>query len=61
MALTDILFPDGDSQNFIQTMNRGNTGSINDYLTESNSNSGILVGEWTSATSNETTAYTWVS
>lgn len=60
MALTDILFPDGDSQNFIQTMSRGNIGTINDYLTEADSNSGILVGEWTSTTT-ETTAYTWVS
>lgn len=61
MALDDIIFPDGDPQNFIQTMNRGNVGSIIDYLTESGSNPGILVGEWTATTTVETTAFTWVS
>ncbi len=61
MALEDIVFPDGDPQNFIQTMNRGNVGTISDITTETNSNSGILLAEWTSATTAETTAFTWVS
>lgn len=61
MALTDILFPDGDPQNFIQTMNRGNIGTITDFLTENGNNSGILQEQWTSTANTATTAYTWVS
>ena len=61
MALTDILFPDGDPQNFIMTMNRGNTGTINDIETESGSNPGILLAEWSQINTTATTAYTWVS
>ena len=62
MALTDILFPDGDPQNFIMTMNRGNTGVISDILTEGGSNPGMLMEEWTTSSGNTaTTAYTWVS
>lgn len=61
MALEDILFPDGDPQNFIQTMNRGNIGTVSDILTETDSNPGMLLAEWTSTTTTETTAFTWVS
>lgn len=60
MALEDIVFPDGDPQNFIITLERGNIGTISDYLTEGDSNSGMLLEEWTTTT-NATTAYTWVS
>ncbi|TXG77097.1 hypothetical protein E6Q11_03390 [Candidatus Dojkabacteria bacterium] len=60
MALEDIVFPDGDPQNFIQTMNRGNAGTVSDYLTESDSNSGMLLNELPSNTS-ATSAFTWVA
>jgi len=59
MALEDIVFPDGDPQNFIMTMNRGNTGIVSDILTEDSSNPGMLMEEWTLTVA--TTAFTWVS
>lgn len=61
MALEDIVFPDGDPQNFIITLNRGNVGVVSDILTEGNSNAGMLMEAWTSTTTAETTAFTWVS
>lgn len=62
MALSDIVFPDGDPQNFIMTMDRGNTGVISDILTENESNPGMLMEEWTTSSgTTATTAYTWVS
>jgi len=62
MALTDILFPDGDAQNFIQTVNRGNSGVVSDFLTEGGSNSGMLLAEVPGVVDNSSSvAFTWVS
>lgn len=45
MALEDIVYNEGDKQNFIVEENRGDIGTIEDNLTESGSNSGILCNE----------------
>lgn len=63
MALDDIVFPDGDPQNMVLTMNRGNGGVVSDVLTEGDSNPGMPVNELPviTATPSATVAYTWVS
>lgn len=41
MALQDVLFSQGDNQNFIVEQNRGNVGTITDVLSGGGSNSGM--------------------
>ena len=61
MALDDIVFSDGDVQNFEMYMNRGNTGTVSDVSTEADSNAGILVNELPQIVdTTATVAYTWV-
>ena len=45
MALEDIVYSEGDKQDFIVEENRGNVGAVEDVLTEGGSNSGMLVNE----------------
>jgi len=59
MPLDDIVFPDGDPQNFIITLNRGNGGVISDFLTEPDSNAGMLHIDLP-ANESATVAFTWV-
>jgi len=61
MALEDILFPDGDPQNIILTLNRGNIGLVDDVVTEGNSNSGMLLNEVPEIIdTSSNAAFTWV-
>lgn len=41
MALQDVVFSQGDNQNFIVEQNRGNVGTITDVLSEGGSNPGM--------------------
>lgn len=41
MALQDVVFNEGDNQNFIVEQDRGNVGTITDVLSEGGSNTGM--------------------
>lgn len=54
MALGDIVFNEGDPQNFILEMMRGNVGTINDALTGYSTAAETLLSEIPKITSSGT-------